>query len=91
MPKRTTRRPPSLPADSRVPAEPVPAAPARPIGPTVPEAPGPPAAPGDELHSHPPVVSPAFEHANDRMKLAAKPNDGQPLMHRDRAKAGRKG
>lgn len=43
---------------------------------------------------HPPhtdVSSPAFVHANDRMKLAAKPNDGQPLSHRDRGKAGRKG
>jgi hypothetical protein len=40
---------------------------------------------------HHDVKSPAFEHANDRMKLAAEPNDGEPLSHRDRAKAGRKG
>ncbi|MFA6167411.1 MAG: hypothetical protein WC700_12410 [Gemmatimonadaceae bacterium] len=37
------------------------------------------------------VTSTAFDHANDRMKLAAEPNDGQPLSHRDRGKAGRKG
>lgn len=40
---------------------------------------------------HHDVTSPAFDHANDRMKLAAAPNDGQPLSHRDRGKAGRKG
>ena len=40
---------------------------------------------------HTDVTSPAFVHANDRMKLASKPNDGQPLAHRDRGKAGRKG
>lgn len=40
---------------------------------------------------HHDVTSPAFDHANDRMKLAAEPNDGQPLAHRDRGKAGRKG
>lgn len=40
---------------------------------------------------HSDVTSPAFVHANDRMKLASKPNDGQPLAHRDRGKAGRKG
>ncbi|MHB1096512.1 MAG: hypothetical protein ACYC3F_10115 [Gemmatimonadaceae bacterium] len=37
------------------------------------------------------VTSTTFDHANDRMKLAAEPNDGQPLAHRDRGKAGRKG
>jgi hypothetical protein len=40
---------------------------------------------------HHDVTSPAFDHANDRMKLAAEPNSGQPLSHRDRGKAGRKG
>lgn len=40
---------------------------------------------------HHDVTSPTFDHANDRMKLAAEPNDGQPLAHRDRGKAGRKG
>ena len=44
-----------------------------------------------ETEPHHDVSSPAFEHANDRMKLAAEPNDGEPLSHRDRAKAGRKG
>lgn len=37
------------------------------------------------------VTSTTFDHANDRMKLAAEPNGGQPLAHRDRGKAGRKG
>lgn len=42
--------------------------------------------------SHPDVASPDFDRANDRMKLASKPNDGLPLAHRDRLKgAGRKG
>ena len=40
---------------------------------------------------HHDVTSTTFDHANDRMKLAAEPNDGQPLAHRDRGKAGRKG
>ena len=40
---------------------------------------------------HHDVTSSTFDHANDRMKLAAEPNDGQPLAHRDRGKAGRKG
>ena len=44
-----------------------------------------------ETEPHNEVVSPAFVHINDRMKLAAKPNDGEPLSHRDRGKAGRKG
>jgi hypothetical protein len=37
------------------------------------------------------VTSTTFDHANDRMKLAAEPNGAQPLAHRDRGKAGRKG
>ena len=40
---------------------------------------------------HPVVTSPAAEHLNDRMALAAKPNAGEPLAHRNRSKAGRKG
>lgn len=40
---------------------------------------------------HPIVTSPAAEHLNDRMALAAKPNAGEPLGHRSRSKAGRKG
>lgn len=44
-----------------------------------------------DAEPHHDVSSPDFVHANDRMKLAAKPNDGQPLSHRDRGKAGRKG
>lgn len=40
---------------------------------------------------HPVVTSVAAEHLNDRMHLAAKPNDGEPLSHRNRGKAGRKG
>jgi len=40
---------------------------------------------------HHDVSSPDFERANERMEKAAKPNDGQPLSHRDRGKAGRKG
>ena len=40
---------------------------------------------------HPVVTSPAAEHLNDRMHLAAKPNAGEPLSHRNRSKAGRKG
>jgi len=40
---------------------------------------------------HPIVTSPAAEHLNDRMHLAAKPNAGEPLAHRNRSKAGRKG
>lgn len=40
---------------------------------------------------HPVVTSPAAEHLNDRMALAAKPNAGEPLSHRNRSKAGRKG
>jgi hypothetical protein len=48
-----------------------------------------PAPPKSEPHHD--VTSVAFDHANDRMKLAAEPNDGQPLSHRDRGKAGRKG
>lgn len=40
---------------------------------------------------HTDITSPAAVHANDRMKLASKPNGGQPLSHRDRGKAGRKG
>lgn len=56
----------------------------------------PPAEPGAspvpaKTEPHHDVTSPAFDHANDRMKLAAEPNDGQPLSHRDRGKAGRKG
>lgn len=41
--------------------------------------------------AHPVVTSPAAEHLNDRMALAAKPNAGEPLSHRNRSKAGRKG
>lgn len=40
---------------------------------------------------HPVVTSAAAEHLNDRMHLAAKPNEGEPLSHRNRGKAGRKG
>lgn len=40
---------------------------------------------------HPVVTSPAAEHLNDRMALAAEPNAGEPLAHRNRGKAGRKG
>lgn len=40
---------------------------------------------------HTVVTSPAAEQLNDRMALAAKPNDGEPLAHRSRSKAGRKG
>ena len=40
---------------------------------------------------HHAATTATFDHANDRMKLAAEPNDGQPLAHRDRGKAGRKG
>ena len=48
-----------------------------------------PVQPDSEVHHD--ITSPDVVHANDRMKLAAKPNDGQPLSHRDRAKTGRKG
>lgn len=48
-----------------------------------------PVPPSTEPHHD--VTSTTFDHANDRMKLAAEPNDGQPLSHRDRGKAGRKG
>ncbi len=48
-----------------------------------------PGTPKNEPHHD--VKSATFDHANDRMKLAAEPNDGQPLAHRDRGKAGRKG
>jgi hypothetical protein len=41
--------------------------------------------------THHDVSSPAAVHANDRKKLATKRNDAQPLSHRDRGKAGRKG
>lgn len=41
--------------------------------------------------SHREVTSPAAEHLNDRMALASKPNAGEPLGHRSRSKAGRKG
>lgn len=44
-----------------------------------------------ENASHGVVSSPAAVHLNDRMALAAKPNEGQPLSHRNRGKAGRKG
>lgn len=44
-----------------------------------------------ESAPHPDVASSAAVHLNDRMKLASKPNAGQPLSHRDRGKAGRKG
>lgn len=45
-----------------------------------------------ETAPHPDISSPDFDRANDRMKLASKPNDGLPLAHRDRLKgAGRKG
>jgi len=37
------------------------------------------------------VTSPEAEQLNERMKLASKPNDGQPLAHRNRSKAGRRG
>lgn len=49
--------------------------------------------PDDPLDHEPhgDVSSPSVDHAIDRMKLASKPNDGQPLSHRDRGKAGRKG
>lgn len=40
---------------------------------------------------HAAVSSPAAVLRNDRMKLAAKPNAGEPLSHRNRSKAGRKG
>ena len=48
-----------------------------------------PVPPDSEPHHD--VASPDFERDNERMKLAAKPNDGQPLAHRNRGKAGRKG
>lgn len=61
-------------------------------------APGEPTAPDvrevSEEHQHPkhnPVTSPAAVLKNDRMHLAAKPNAGEPLSHRNRSKAGRKG
>jgi len=47
-----------------------------------------------EVSAEPPheaIVSQAAELKNERMHLAAKPNKGQPLSHRNRAKAGRKG
>jgi len=50
------------------------------------EAPAPPI-----TEAHPLVTSQAAEHLNDRMALAAKPNAGEPLSHRNRSKAGRKG
>lgn len=63
--------------------------------------PAPPATAPHQEHGTPPaphatephhdVSSPAVVHANDRMKLSAQPNDGEPLSHRDRGKAGRKG
>lgn len=40
---------------------------------------------------HPVVTSQAAEHLNDRMALASKPNDGEPLGYRNRSKTGRKG
>jgi hypothetical protein len=43
----------------------------------------------DEPHHH--ITSPDVVHDNDRMKRASKPNDGEPLSHRNRGKAGRKG
>lgn len=43
----------------------------------------------DEPHHD--ITSPDVVQDNDRMKLASKPNDGQPLSHRNRGKAGRKG
>lgn len=52
-------------------------------------APVPPKVAAHEPHTD--ITSPAAVHANDRMKLSSKPNDGQPLSHRDRGKAGRKG
>ena len=60
-----------------------------PVPSPLPEHGAPPVPPTTEPHHD--VSSPAFDHANDKMKLAAEPNDGEPLSHRDRAKAGRKG
>lgn len=40
---------------------------------------------------HPVVTSQAAVHLKDRMALASKPNAGEPLGHRSRSKAGRKG
>ncbi|MDP1892206.1 MAG: hypothetical protein Q8K55_15050 [Gemmatimonadaceae bacterium] len=55
----------------------------------LPEAVPSPVPPKTEPHHD--VTSTTFDHANDRMKLAAEPNAGEPLSHRNRAKAGRKG
>lgn len=44
-----------------------------------------------ETEPHPKVHSPAVDHERERMKNAAKPNDAEPLSHRNRGKAGRKG
>ncbi len=41
--------------------------------------------------THHDITSPDVVHKNDRMKLAEQPNEGQPLSHRNRGKAGRKG
>lgn len=60
-----------------------------PVQPTITEPDPSPVPPNTEPHHD--VTSTTFDHANDRMKLAAEPNDGQPLAHRDRGKAGRKG
>lgn len=43
------------------------------------------------IEPHTDITTPAFIHRQDQMKHAAKPNEGQPLSHRDRGKAGRKG
>ena len=54
----------------------------------------PPAVPPEKathLEPHTDITSPDFVHRNDQMKHATKPNEGQPLSHRDRGKAGRKG
>jgi hypothetical protein len=58
----------------------------KPIPPAHPTTPAP-----QETAPHPHVTSPGVEHAMDRMKHAARPNDAEPLSHRDRGKAGRKG
>jgi hypothetical protein len=41
--------------------------------------------------AHEPVTSPAAIQRTERMKVATKPNAGEPLTHRNRSKAGRKG
>jgi hypothetical protein len=58
----------------------------------LPDATGAPGAPEEPQHTaHEAVTSHAAVLLNDRMHLAAKPNKGEPLPHRNRSKAGRKG